>query len=303
MYYHHLPPSDISAIACMARRIETTDPVYGYIYDMLKEELSRERELTECFETSSRRAIFRQLFERHIVNATDRYVAVANALTAARAVTQGVHQPQDAAAREEVHADNYVQKVDELVDLLARYNPSEQEINALARRLNTAGAVFQTTQYAHKRLEKLALQATAMHRLAKHKKLHAFNESTTLTDAVEFVLLNDAVSQLYTLSCAGTAGEVIGALVGIALILAAIIGGITLYVAGVTALIGVHPLLGLGALLGSLALLCFRLEEAEALYNKVSDKILTTSATVVGDVVTKAVNLCIPDPDPEAIYL
>ena len=300
MYYRYLPKADLAAIACKTRRIDRDDPVYKYIYEMLREEIARTPKPEECFETSSRRHIFREFIKRHLENAADRNAAVSGALTVARCVVEG---KQAADVHETVTEATYAEKVDQLTDLLARLNPSEQEINALASRLHKQGAVYQAQSFLDDRLENLAVQATAMYHLSKAQKLAAFNDRICLNDAVEFALYNDAVDTLYKFSRAGEAGEVVGLIIGFALVLAAIIGCCVGVTVALTALIGVNEWLGLGAVLGTLALVCSNLDVIDAVYDAAAEKIYETSAHVTGDMVTKAVMYCMPEPDPCAIYL
>ena len=300
MYYQYLPKSDLSAIACKTRRIDKDDPVYKYIYEMLREEIGRTPKPEDCFETASRRHLFREFIERQIENVADRNIVVANALTAARCVVEGKKADD---VHETVTEVTYAEKVNELVDLLSRLNPSDQEVYTLARRLPKQGTVYQAQSFLDERLENLTIQATAMYHLSKANKLVAFNDRINLNDAVHFALYNDAVNTLYKFSRAGEAGEVVGVVIGFALVLAAILGCCVGITVALTAIISLNEFLGLGVVLGTLALICSNLDVIDAVYNTAAEKIYETSAHVVGDAVTQAVMYCTPEPDPCALYV
>ena len=299
MYYSYLSSHDVSAIACMSRRIGKDDVVYGYVIDMIKEEIRRQETIEDCFETQSRRAVFKDLLEARMPENADRNAIISSALTVAHTMVNDA-KAADAACMQ-VTDENYYEKVDELVDMLSRYQPDDAEINRLARRMAKYGAVNETAEFAANRIDYLTRQAVAMHRLAKQNKLNAFNQSTTLTDAVNFVMANEAADRMYRLAKAGTAGEIIGGFIGMVIILAAIIGACVLAVVAVVEAIQISEVLGIAAILGILALCCS--EKAQQFCDVAMEKTLDTSMDVAGTVAIKAVNLVTRDPNPDYVYL
>ena len=303
MYYGILSHADLSAIARETRRVDENDAVYPYVEQMIREEVGKQEQAAACFEAASRRTIFQNLFEERLTDPVARRTAVSIALAAAKALVQGEKLPDTLQVCPEMTEEAYEQQLSELVDLLSRYNPTEQEINALARRLGTHNAAGITAEYTQKRVHALAKQAYAMCRLAKNGKLSDFSKHTTLSDAVQFVVMDDTVHQLQKLCTAGENAAAVGALLGWLLLLAACFAATVAVAASLAYLSAQSVPLGVGALLALMFVLFSDLEKTEKAFGRIEETVEVTAANVVSSLTVRAAALFLPDPDPEAIYL
>lgn len=300
MYFrNYLSDQEILTVACKTRRVNTEDKVYSYIREMIQQEIAQRDVAMNIDNAAERRAWFKELIEENTYYTADRCHVVSGCLTGMKAIVNDEFLKKNVQP-EEVTAQNYSEKLDELLALTERMQFTDKQVKSLARRLSNSDVISCGGQAAISRLDALALQATAIYELAKEGRLSAFDTGASLTDVVNFVVADDSIRALQQACDRGQNAAIVGNFLMFALLSAVVVGSCILIPAATAMLVEVSIPLAIGTAVALLIALCAGV--ANETLDEAIEVTMDTGANIFADICVKAPAVVKNVVTPEAVY-
>ena len=141
MYFrNYLSDQEILTVACKTRRVNTEDKVYSYIREMIQQEIAQRDVAMNIDNSAERRAWFKELIEENTYYTADRCHVVSGCLTGMKAIVNDELLKKNVQP-DEVTAENYSEKLDELLALTERLQFTDKQVKSLARRLSNSDVI------------------------------------------------------------------------------------------------------------------------------------------------------------------